>query len=58
MTAAPLRTHNRVAAPLEWETATLEDLLDLAAESGIQAGLLYRAIHHDARVDAERVGKP
>lgn len=54
MTTTIPPAHNN-AAPLDWETATLGDLLDWSAASGIQAGALYRAIHHLARVDAEGV---
>lgn len=48
--------YSKIAAPLDWETATVSDLLDLSAATGVQAGLLYSAIHHRARVNAERVG--
>ena len=51
-------TAHKIAATLDWETATMGDLLDLSAESGVQAGLIYRAIHHRARIDPERVSDP
>ena len=47
-------THSSIAASLDWETATVGDLLDLSAASRISAGLLYRAVHQLARVHAER----
>ena len=48
-------THGKDATPHCWEVATLEDLLDASAASGVQAGLLYRAIDHLADLSAERV---
>lgn len=48
-------THDKDATPRGWEVATLEDLLDASAASGVQAGALYRAINHLARVHTERV---
>ena len=48
--------HTNIAASLDWETATLGDLLCASAATGIQAGALYRAIHHLARINTERVG--
>lgn len=48
-------THSKDATPQWWEAATLEDLLDASAASGVQAGALYRAINHLARIHAERV---
>lgn len=41
-----------IAASLDWETATLGDLLDLSAVSGVPAGLLYRAVYEVARIHA------
>lgn len=48
-------THSKDAAPHYREAATLEDLLDASAASGVQAGALYRAIDHLARIHAERI---
>ena len=50
-------THSKNATPQWWEVATLEDLLRASAASGVQAGALYRAVHHLARIHAERVGE-
>ena len=47
--------HSNIAASLDWETATLGDLLDRSASVGVEAGDLYRTVHHLARVNAERV---
>ena len=46
---------NKNTTPHGWEVVTLEDLLDASAACGVQAGALYRAINHLARVHAERV---
>lgn len=48
-------THRKDATPHCWEVATLGDLLDASAASGVQAGALYRAINHLADLSAERV---
>lgn len=45
----------QIAATLEWETATLEDLLELSVASGVEAGDLYRAARHLAHVGTESV---
>ena len=52
-----IATHSKDATPQWWEAATLEDLLEASAACGVQAGALYRAINHLARVHAERVGE-
>ena len=44
--------HSKIAAPLDWETATLGDLLDLSHATGVPASLLYRVLNHRARVKA------
>lgn len=46
---------NKTTTPHGWEMVTLEDLLSASAACGVQAGALYRAINHLARVRAERV---
>lgn len=46
---------DKIAASLDWEAAPLGDLLDLSASVGVEAGDLYRAVNHLARVHAERV---
>lgn len=48
--------HSKIAASLDWETATLGDLLDLSDATGVPASLLYRVLNHRARVEAERGG--
>lgn len=47
--------HDKDATPRGWEAATLEDLLDASAASGVQAGALYRAINHLTRIHSERI---
>ena len=56
MTTYIPHAHTKIAASLDWETATLGDLLDVSAATGVQAGALYRAIHHLARINPERGG--
>ena len=52
MTTATPPAHSKIAAPLDWETATLGDLLDLSHATGVPASLLYRVLNHRARVKA------
>lgn len=53
MTTTIPPAHSNIAASLDWETATLADLLNESARSGAPACTLYRVMHERASVNVE-----
>ena len=54
MTTAIPPAHNKVAAPHNWETATMGDLWRLSDATGIPAGSILRALDKLEGADSER----
>lgn len=46
---------HKIAATLNWETATVEDLWRGSDLAGVSAGAIFCALDEDVRLDAERV---
>lgn len=49
--------HRKIAAPLDWETATLEDLLDLSDATGLPACALLRAMQKVPGSDPQHISE-
>lgn len=47
--------HTNSAAPLDWETATVEDLWRASDLARVSAGAIFCALDKDVRLDAECV---
>lgn len=56
MTTIVPPAHSKIAAPLDWETATVQDLWSLSDAGGVSAGAIFRALDQCVRSDAEGVG--
>ena len=53
MTAIVPPAHSKIAAPLDWETATMGDLWRLSDATGVPASAILRALDKLEGADAE-----